>query len=96
MRDEEVAAIRRTQLLGALAQFLVISLPSFVCVGTFVAFATVGTRTGGGGGGRLTAARVFTSLALLGLLSSPLARIPTILTSIIGMLVNVMSSIFTK
>ena len=38
--------------------------------------------------GELTAARVFTSLALLGLLSSPLARIPTILSSIIGMLVS--------
>eukprot|EP00615_Pteridomonas_danica_P016667 CAMPEP_0114389062 /NCGR_PEP_ID=MMETSP0102-20121206/8404_1 /TAXON_ID=38822 ORGANISM="Pteridomonas danica, Strain PT" /NCGR_SAMPLE_ID=MMETSP0102 /ASSEMBLY_ACC=CAM_ASM_000212 /LENGTH=1694 /DNA_ID=CAMNT_0001546829 /DNA_START=606 /DNA_END=5690 /DNA_ORIENTATION=+ len=81
-RKEEVSAIFRTQMMGAIAQFLTLSLPSLVCIASFATFTALR------GSGALTPERAFTSLALLGLLSSALGQIPSVLTSLIGMQVS--------
>lgn len=81
LRSLEVDSIRSTQLTSAVLQFLVISLPSLVCVATFGVFTVVFN-------GVVTPSRAFTSLALLGLLSAPLSQFPTILSSLLGMLVS--------
>ena len=77
LRATEIHAIRATQLCSCATQFLAQALPTFVAVATFAVYTSTGEAD-------LTPARAFSSLALLGLLSTPLAQIPTILTSVIG------------
>jgi hypothetical protein len=40
-RKDEIGAIFKTQMMGAVAQFLTLSLPSLVCIASFATFTAI-------------------------------------------------------
>jgi hypothetical protein len=86
IREEEMGAVRATQMFIASSQFLALSLPSFICIatfGTYVAMTDVEDSYN-----HLTPARAFTSLALLSLLANPLAKASKIVSAVLEMMVR--------
>ncbi|OMO75049.1 hypothetical protein CCACVL1_16349 [Corchorus capsularis] len=76
IRDDELAWLRRAQLLSAFNTFMLNSIPVVVTVVSFGAFTLLG--------GDLTPSRAFTSLSLFAILRVPLNTLPNLLSQVVN------------
>ncbi|GMH26067.1 hypothetical protein Nepgr_027910 [Nepenthes gracilis] len=76
IRTNELAWLRKAQLLGALNNFILNSIPVVVAVVSFGIFTLLG--------GDLTPARAFTSLSLFAVLRYPLNMLPNLITQAVN------------
>ncbi|KAM3323933.1 ABC transporter C family member 12 isoform X4 [Capsicum chacoense] len=76
MRNGELSWFRKAQLLAALNNFMLNSIPVLVTVISFGSFTLLG--------GNLTAARAFSSLSLFAILRFPLNMLPNIITQVVN------------
>nr|XP_027190431.1 ABC transporter C family member 12-like isoform X3 [Cicer arietinum] len=74
IRHEELSWLRKAQLLYALNNFILNSIPVLVTVTSFGMFALLGRE--------LTPARAFTSLSLFSVLRFPLSTLPSVLSKV--------------
>ncbi|XP_056410690.1 LOW QUALITY PROTEIN: ATP-binding cassette sub-family C member 10 [Hyla sarda] len=75
LRDQELRSLRAIKLLDAVCVYLWAALPVLVSIITFITYVLLGHQ--------LTAAKVFTSLALVGLLILPLNNFPWVLNGVL-------------
>lgn len=76
VRGEELSWFRKAQLIGALNNFILNTIPVLVIVTSFGLFTLLG--------GDLTPARAFTSLSLFAVLRFPLFMLPNIITQVVN------------
>ncbi|KAK6917096.1 ABC transporter-like, ATP-binding domain [Dillenia turbinata] len=76
MRKDELSWFRKAQLLGAMNNFILNSIPAVVTVISFGMFTLLG--------GDLTPARAFTSLSLFAVLRFPLNMLPNLITQVVN------------
>ncbi|GAB2241604.1 hypothetical protein Droror1_Dr00018379 [Drosera rotundifolia] len=81
IRNHELEWLRRAQLLGALNNFILNSIPVVVTVVSFGTFTLLG--------GDLTPARAFTSLSLFAVLRFPLNMLPNLMTQVVNCNVSI-------
>ncbi|PIO32590.1 hypothetical protein AB205_0204560 [Aquarana catesbeiana] len=75
LRRKELRSLRAIKLLDAVCVYLWAALPVLVCIITFVTYVLLGNQ--------LTAAKVFTTLALVGMLILPLNNFPWVLNGVL-------------
>nr|DBA27410.1 TPA: hypothetical protein GDO54_011565 [Pyxicephalus adspersus] len=75
LREKELRHLRAIKLLDAVCVYLWAALPVLVSIVTFVTFVLLGNQ--------LTAAKVFTALALVGMLILPLNNFPWVMNGIL-------------
>ncbi|KPA78920.1 putative mitochondrial p-glycoprotein e [Leptomonas pyrrhocoris] len=80
LRAQEIAKIRRTQMLAILISFLNAAAPNLVIATVFVMYTL--------GGHALTVATVFPVIALLGVLESPFVQVPYMVASLSRFIVS--------
>ena len=78
-REEELVAVRDSQLYSSLFMFIFTATPLIVTAVTFVMYAALN--------GQLTAAKAFTSLSLFNILRFPLSVVPMMITRVIDLTV---------
>ncbi|GAB2280793.1 Canalicular multispecific organic anion transporter 1 [Dionaea muscipula] len=81
IRTNELKWLRKAQLLGALNNFILNSIPVVVTVVSFGTFTLLG--------GDLTPARAFTSLSLFAVLRFPLNMLPNLITQVVNCNVSI-------
>ncbi|PWA30778.1 hypothetical protein CCH79_00009268, partial [Gambusia affinis] len=74
-RQQELAHLKNLKYLDAMCVYTWAALPVIICVLTFVIYVLLGHQ--------LTAAKVFTTVALVGMLITPLNAFPWVLNSIL-------------
>ncbi|XP_053568742.1 ATP-binding cassette sub-family C member 10 isoform X2 [Bombina bombina] len=75
LREKELRSLRAIKLLDALCVYLWAALPVLVSIITFITYVLLGHQ--------LTAAKVFTALALVGMLILPLNNFPWVLNGVL-------------
>ncbi|CAJ0967144.1 unnamed protein product, partial [Ranitomeya imitator] len=75
LRDQELQNLRAIKLLDAVCVYLWAALPVLISIITFITYVLLGHQ--------LTAAKVFTSLALVGMLIMPLNNVPWVLNGVL-------------
>ncbi|KAM8947275.1 ATP-binding cassette sub-family C member 10 [Pelodytes ibericus] len=75
LRDKELRSLRAIKLLDAVCVYLWAALPVLISILTFITYVLLGHQ--------LTAAKVFTALALVGMLILPLNNFPWVLNGVI-------------
>ena len=78
-REEELVAVRDSQLYSSLFMFVFTATPLVVTAVTFVLYAALH--------GQLTAAKAFTSLSLFNILRFPLSVVPMMISRVIDLTV---------
>ncbi|XP_032419246.1 multidrug resistance-associated protein 7 [Xiphophorus hellerii] len=74
-REQELAHLKNLKYLDAMCVYIWAALPVIICVLTFVIYVLLGHQ--------LTAAKVFTTVALVGMLITPLNAFPWVMNSIL-------------
>ncbi|KAM4693780.1 ATP-binding cassette sub-family C member 10 isoform 1-T2 [Discoglossus pictus] len=75
LRAKELRSLRAIKLLDAVCVYLWAALPVLICIITFTTYVLLGHQ--------LTAAKVFTTLALVGMLILPLNNFPWVLNGVL-------------
>ncbi|XP_075719658.1 ATP-binding cassette sub-family C member 10 [Rhinoderma darwinii] len=75
LREQELRSLRAIKLLDAMCVYLWAALPVLISIITFITYVLLGHS--------LTAAKVFTSLALVGMLILPLNNFPWVLNGVL-------------